>query len=170
MTKKEKIYLAIGILFLVIIFISSSMTYQQQSIVHQINFKPTWLVSFLDKLNFVYDGTPHSIQIDGYAKFVEFLLRKAAHFMSYFVLGASLYFGLRNQIKLRYLAGILFWLATIGLAALDEFHQAITGGRTASVVDVMLDGLGALVGILVVFLVSLLIKKIKQRKVTKQTS
>lgn len=41
------------------------------------------------------------------------------------------------------------WLVTTGLAAFDEFHQGLTGGRTPLVDDVILDSAGALTGIII---------------------
>lgn len=39
---------------------------------------------------------------------------------------------------------------SLGYAALDEFHEMLTGGRTPLFQDVILDGIGALTGILLI--------------------
>ena len=72
-----------------------------------------------------------------------FLIRKAAHFLLYFILGMGLTTTLQFQRKLP------AWLPALVLgavfAATDEFHQSFTG-RTAMVKDVVLDSCGVAVG------------------------
>ena len=72
-----------------------------------------------------------------------FLIRKAAHFLLYFILGMGLTTTLQFQRKLP------AWLPAFVLgavfAATDEFHQSFTG-RTAMVKDVVLDSCGVAVG------------------------
>lgn len=164
MTKKEKIMLGLGITVLVVIFISSSMTYQQQSIKDELKPSFAWLKNFLNQLEIHYAGHVYSVAQDGYGGFMEFILRKSAHFGSYFLMGGSFYYAFRKFIHIKVLPEVLIFFATVGLAAFDEFHQAITGGRTPSVYDVMLDGAGAFLGIFLVLVVSLLVNNFKQKK------
>ena len=56
MTKKEKIMLGLGITVLVVIFISSSMTYQQQSIKDELKPSFAWLKNVLNQLEIHYAG------------------------------------------------------------------------------------------------------------------
>ena len=51
------------------------------------------------------------------------------------------------------LVAFFSWLSATGYAALDEFHQMLTGGRTPLFQDVILDSLGALTGVLICWLV-----------------
>ncbi|GED79957.1 integral membrane protein [Amylolactobacillus amylotrophicus DSM 20534] len=164
MSKKEKIALSLGLVVLVLIFISSSMTYQQQNI--QSDLQPFWppFTRFLNSFSFVYAGEKHSLALDGYAGYLEFILRKLAHFASYFLMGAFFYYGLRRLIKHNFFPALIIWLAMTGLAAFDEYHQAITGGRTPSVHDVMLDSFGAVVGILLVGLIIFVVWRHHERK------
>lgn len=47
-------------------------------------------------------------------------------------------------------SNIFSYLAAVGYAGIDEFHQMITGDRTPiTFEDVMLDGIGALTGIII---------------------
>lgn len=126
------------------------MTYKQQNI--QSDLKPFWppFSKFLGSFSFTYAGTKHSLALNGYAGFLEFILRKLAHFGSYLLMGAFFYYGLRRLIKRDFFPALIIWLAMTGLAAFDEYHQALTGGRTPSVHDVMLDSFGALIGIVLV--------------------
>jgi VanZ family protein len=71
----------------------------------------------------------------------DLLLRKLAHVTEYAILGALLLRATRRP-------GLALGLATL-YAASDEVHQHFVEGRHAAVVDVLIDGIGALVGVLV---------------------
>ena len=75
-----------------------------------------------------------------------FLIRKAAHFTVYFVLGLGLTGAFHFQKKVP--AWIPSLLLGAGFAATDEFHQ-LFAGRTAMVKDVVLDSCGVALGCLV---------------------
>ena len=110
---------------------------------------------FFSGISFNYAGSEVSIAAKGYVKFVEFFIRKAAHFTTYFILGGSLYLGLLPKLKQKSsVLGLAFaWLAATGYAATNEFHQMLTGGRTPLFQDVMLDSCGALTACLLIILV-----------------
>jgi VanZ family protein len=69
------------------------------------------------------------------------VVRKGGHLSEYAILAASLYRALRRL-------GPAFIVAAI-YAALDEFHQSFVATRTASLWDVAIDCLGAIIGLLV---------------------
>ena len=80
--KNGNIYLVIALIVVIILFYSSSQTYGQQS---QVSRLESWLPNqpFKDTLagiRFNYGGSMVSIDHLGYAKFLEFFLRKGAHF------------------------------------------------------------------------------------------
>ncbi|ROY15868.1 VanZ family protein [Enterococcus faecium] len=148
--KNGNIYLVIALIVVIILFYSSSQTYGQQS---QVSRLESWLPNqpFKDTLagiRFNYGGSMVSIDHLGYAKFLEFFLRKGAHFGTYFILGGSLFLGVFPKLKIWWLTAILAWLSATGYAGLDEFHQMMTGGRTPMFQDVMLDSIGALTGVI----------------------
>lgn len=161
--KNGNIYIALALLMMLILFISSSMTYQQQSQVSLIQkyFSHEPLKNFFSNISFTYAGSEVSISAKGYVKFVEFFLRKGAHFMTYFILGGSLYLGLLPKLKQKSsVLGLFFaWLAATGYAATDEFHQMLTGDRTPLFQDVMLDSFGALTACLLIILYHMVRKK-----------
>ena len=161
--KNGDFYIGIALLMMVILFVSSSMTYQQQSQVSLIQklLANEPLKAFLSQISFNYAGSEVSISAKGYVKFVEFFIRKAAHFMTYFVLGGSLYLGLLPKLKQKSsVLGLFFaWLAATGYAATDEFHQMLTGGRTPLFQDVMLDSCGALTACLIIIAYQAIRKK-----------
>lgn len=135
---------------MLILFVSSSMTYKQQTSVpfleKYLSFKP--FKNELANVSFIYASEKISISQIGYFKFIEFFIRKGAHFFFYLLIGTFFYMGLIKRLKNKFLTIMIAWLSTVGYAALDEFHEMITGGRTPLFQDVILDGVGAMVGIL----------------------
>jgi VanZ family protein len=87
----------------------------------------------------------------GYHAFIEFLLRKGAHVVTFGALAIATYIMVRR-------IGIAFILTVI-LAIADEYHQSLTGGRTPTVHDVMLDSFGAAMALLVVVIVKAFLKR-----------
>ena len=157
-------YIIVAFVLMAILFYSSSQTYEQQS---QVGVLSKWLKNEpfraqLSKISFRYAGDEISIHAKGYIKFIEFLLRKGAHFGIYFLLGGSWFLGLHPRIKGVFLTGCVSWLAATGYAGLDEFHQMITGGRTPLFQDVMLDSMGALTAI-VICLLFIGMKKVRKK-------
>lgn len=146
--------LIVLLILLTVLFISSGQTYEQQSIIPTLQEwlpnKP--LESLLMKLEFPYWGIKVSIEERGYYYFIEFLIRKSAHFFIFAFIAAAVYAVLP---KLRFRLQIAA-VITLMLAFLDEFHQYLTGGRTPSLQDVLLDMLGALTALVVIYIVSLI--------------
>ena len=77
---------------------------------------------------------------------VDHLLRKAAHFTLYFILGCSLTGCYRRQKRVPYVLAVLLTGAV--LAGLDEFHQMFVDGRGPMFSDVVLDTCGVAAGCL----------------------
>ena len=81
---------------------------------------------------------------------VQFFGRKAGHVCEYAILAALLWRGLRHGTRRERRMSILFvviWFVCGLFAATDEFHQSFVPSRTASPTDVMIDALGALIGL-----------------------
>lgn len=153
-TKWEKIFLLLALFVLLMLFISSSMTYHQQELHDsKINHYFGWLENIVAGWNFTYGGRVHNVQVDSRAGLAQFVLRKMAHFGSYFLLGGFGYLGMRRIFKIKWVAPVLTWFATIAFAAFDEYHQFLTGDRTPSVHDVILDSTGALTAIILVMII-----------------
>ena len=168
--KHQKWYWGGVVLIELILFYSSSMTYKEQTSVpfleRYISGKP--FLNSLKGISFNYGGKTQSIENDGYYHFVEFFIRKGAHFGTYMILGVCLCLALYTYFKKNhFLQTLIPWMTATGLAAFDEFHQGLTGGRTPSVVDVILDSAGAFTGsIIVVLILYLVIKHQENRKLS----
>lgn len=131
------------LLFIILatLFISSGQTYDEQSLIPTLQ---KWLPNkpfepWLSQLQIPYWSSQISIEERGYYYFVEFLIRKSAHFFIFGFLAISIYWVLPPH-KIRIIFAAIF---TLLFAVGDEFHQMLTGGRTASLQDVLLDMTGA---------------------------
>lgn len=148
-TYKDHIYLAIPFIIMALLYWSSTMSYETQSLTSPLEQflanKP--FESFLTQFEFTYGDSPVSIAESGYFSFVEFFIRKAAHFFSYFTIGFFWVLGLRKRVKDYWLVIVLSILLSIGYASFDEFRQVFHPGRTGMMADVILDSAGAIVGV-----------------------
>lgn len=147
---KDHLYLAIPFIMMLLLYQSSSMTYEEQSMTSamEVLLEKQPLYDFLTNIEFVYGGQEISIQKIGYFSFIEFFIRKGAHFGSYFIIGFFWFLGLRKRINEEWLTILVSILLAIGYASFDELRQSFNPGRTALMADVYLDTAGALVGIL----------------------
>ncbi|MGE7941936.1 VanZ family protein [Lysinibacillus xylanilyticus] len=149
------------IVFLVILAISSSMTYEQQSILPELEDalanKP--FEKQLSVLKIPYWDTVVSVEERGYFKFVEFLIRKLTHFVGFGCIALGIYFAWGKR---RFAAGVAI-AVTAFIAILDEFRQSFTPGRMMSGQDVILDTAGAIVFVGIVVLVKKIFKRQRAR-------
>lgn len=85
---------------------------------------------------------------------IHFALRKIGHLTEYAILAALLWRGLRGTLAA--LSKMVLALSTLlmaaAFAASDEYHQSFVPTRTASLHDVMIDCIGALVAVLLCFM------------------
>jgi VanZ family protein len=78
---------------------------------------------------------------------IQLVVRKCGHLTEYAVLAALLGRAFRqNPLRVDRIFVSSFFIAAV-YAALDEFHQSFVASRTASAWDVMIDCVGALVGL-----------------------
>lgn len=92
----------------------------------------------------------------------EFIVRKSAHMFAYAVLSIlvfmSMYDGINDKKLYLYSLGFSFLYACS-----DEYHQTFIEGRSGEFRDVMVDSLGASIGLLGLFV---LIKFLNKKKAT----
>lgn len=80
----------------------------------------------------------------GFPSFVDLVLRKLAHMGEYAVLALLTMRALGPQTERAMIFKTL--LIGIGYAATDELHESYVDGREAAFTDVVIDGLGVLIG------------------------
>lgn len=146
---KDNLYLAIPFIIMLILYRSSSMTYQDQSVTSNLEsvLKAEPFRNILSSFEFIYGGQLVSIHHNGYFPFIEFFIRKGAHFISYFLLAFFWYLGLRKRVWPDWLTILLTIMLSIGYASFDEFRQTLNPGRMGLMADVLLDTAGAIVGV-----------------------
>ncbi|WP_308645042.1 VanZ family protein, partial [Paenibacillus sp. EPM92] len=144
------------LVWMLVIFLFSSQPYEKQDLRPWLTDKtPEHLIvkNFSD-VRFHYGGSEVSIHTKGALGFVEFFVRKSAHLIEYLILGF---------LTLRLLAGLLtnkYWLLVViallfcsVYASLDEIHQSLTPHRTSMLTDVLLDTIGAALGIMIYMMI-----------------
>ncbi len=157
MKKNKKVYLRIlfSILLIgnfIIIFIFSSQDGEDSSSLSQ---------------GFIYNVLKNFInnekQIETIIENIEPLVRKLAHFSIYalsgiWMIGLLETFNLTDEKKIIYgaLIGFLYAIS-------DEFHQSFVSERSASPIDIFIDTLGCLFGILLVMVIIKNYQKIKKK-------
>ena len=93
------------------------------------------------------------------AEKIEYPVRKAAHMTEYAILGLlsfAFYRGILKKEKRQFLAALL---TAAVYAATDEFHQYFIPGRSAEVMDVCIDTLGASIGLAILFFTLKVVRK-----------
>lgn len=89
-------------------------------------------------------------------------IRKIAHFTIFASLGGLIYVCLQTfEIKDSKRVVISEFLAFI-YACTDEIHQLFVSGRSGQILDVLIDSGGSMFGILIVYIVVVVYKKIKK--------
>ena len=143
--------LSVLLILLLVLFVSSGQTYEQQSIIPSLEKwlpgKP--LETFLSNFKIPYWGITVSVEERGYYYFIEFLLRKSAHFFIFGFIATAIYSVLPKFKSRLWIAAFVTFLIAMG----DEYHQSLTGGRTPSLQDVTLDMAGAVTALIFIRLI-----------------
>lgn len=131
-------------IILILIFISSSQPYEQSTLIPTLK---QWVPhepfkELLSNLKIPYWGITVSIEERGYFAFVEFLIRKGMHLITFGSLAISAHIITKGYMKAL--------MITVAIAILDECYQSTIPGRTAELHDVWLDTSGALLALIVI--------------------
>ena len=82
-----------------------------------------------------------------YIEILSLIIRKLAHITEYFILGILTINCLKDyKIKNLYISSILFCII---YACSDEFHQLFISGRSGTIIDVLIDSIGIILGIFI---------------------
>lgn len=134
---------ALLLILLVGLFYSSSQPYEKQDIRRPLSqhLNKERVEEKLGGITFHYAGKEISLNSVGVAGFVEFIIRKSTHFLTFAALTLMFY----RVFRSRFSPAISFpWsgLLAVLTAILDEWHQTFTPNRTGMVTDVLLDTTG----------------------------
>ena len=112
-----------------------------------------------ERVNMLFHLEWNRESIEIFAEQLEYPVRKMAHMTEYAIL-AWIFLG--NCMQYPYFrknCWFLAWIGTSAYAATDEFHQLFVKGRSGEIKDVMIDSLGALIGLLFAWAVIYIVKK-----------
>lgn len=156
---RKRIFSVLVILWMIVIFVFSGRDATQST-------EDSYTVGmFVGEI--VVEGFSELPETEKYefAASVDHPIRKCAHALEYAVLGALLV-GALYDYKCAWYRRLLFpWIIAILYAGTDEFHQRFVAGRSCQFTDVIIDGCGALVGIICMnILVCVIMHIIKTRK------
>lgn len=110
-----------------------------------------------------YDGLPAEKQED-IAHSVTLFVRKTAHFLEYFVLGALAFWASATFYKYK-----MFWRSASAFAfcvlyaVSDELHQHFVPGRACRFTDILIDSGGSILAIFILALIFIKSNKIRKR-------
>ena len=124
---KKFISIILVIIWMIVIFTMSSFTASESS--GQSNFIVELIISMF-KFNNI--------------ELISLIVRKLAHFIEYFILGLLVFNMIRCYDKKIYIAIIICILYAIS----DEIHQLFVVGRSCKIMDMLIDSMGSVSGIL----------------------
>ncbi|MED4129370.1 MULTISPECIES: VanZ family protein [Shouchella] len=145
-----------------VIAFSSSTPYGNQDIRGILSHLPIqWIEQTrIAHISFPYGERVISLEYLSVESFVEFFLRKAAHFFSFLFIGLIGTRLLAYFTRLRYASAMSLFFVVF-YASIDEYRQSFTPGRSPMIEDVLVDTMGGLVGILIAMFWIVYVRSIK---------
>ncbi len=92
-----------------------------------------------------------AIGLDGSSELLSTIVRKSAHAMAYAVLGALIMWALAAHRRITWRVAVIGITIACIYAVSDEIHQTFIPGRSGEVRDVLIDTVGAAIGVGLVF-------------------
>lgn len=156
--KKSILFAILSIVWMTVIFIFSNQNADDST--DQSDFVTRILLMiFMPDYN-----TSSDAEILKIISSLSFIIRKAAHFSIYAILGIFTYFTVYFSVNKKIKSAIVSLLICFIYACSDEMHQLFISGRSGQIRDVFIDFSGALTATIIV----LIIFKIKAHLKTKQ--
>ena len=149
------LFLVLSVLWMIVIYSKSAQPYQQQDIKPFLSqqISPETLQALLPHIEFSYNG--QQVTYTKPYSMLEFFIRKGGHVTEYFIL-AALFWGTLTTTRLRTRSAFLLSFALAVLyAATDEYHQTFVPNRTGQLVDLYVDASGALLALLLLFILKI---------------
>ncbi len=148
----------VSVLIMVLTFLSSSQTAEVSS-----NTSGSIIKAVLTVVVDDFEDLP-AADSDALVASFQHLARKTAHFMTYFMLGISLFIAFYTYSIKRWLKYFLAATVCLVYAVSDEIHQAFVPGRGPQITDVFLDFAGSVTGILLATLIVTVAMRIRRRR------
>ncbi|WP_272944766.1 VanZ family protein [Gorillibacterium massiliense] len=161
-----------GVLLLAVaaaIFFFSSQTYSQQNLIPKMRtyIQEDTLARMLPDMEIEYNGKLLQAKKSPY-QFTQVILRKGAHLFMYGLLACAISFVLTFYKWAKWKKAMLLYGVVISIAALDEWNQRSSFQRTSKPSDVVIDVIGATLGVAISLLAMTAFRSVKQRKINNQ--
>ncbi|MBQ9278981.1 MAG: VanZ family protein [Lachnospiraceae bacterium] len=142
--KREFLFICLSVIWMVVIFFFSARNADEST---DDSYKVAIAVGHVVVPEFEKQSKEKQME---FAARIDHPIRKCAHATEYAVLGmlfVGVVYSKKKSVK-KFILKPLIWCAVY--ASTDEFHQLFVEGRSGQPLDVLIDSLGALLGILVV--------------------
>ena len=134
-------------LMMAFIFLMSSMPASESSLLSD------YVVRILRRLIPVFDQLSGDAY-EGAQMVLTWLVRKSAHFFEYFLLGGLALLSFGSFLRRALISLPIAVAVCAGFAMSDEVHQHFVPGRAMTMGDVLIDSCGAILGIILFFLIA----------------
>ena len=146
--KRKVIYITLTIIWMIIIFIMSSMnTYESNGKSKQTIKKTVQKTSEISENIGITNSKPTEKQVNETVNKLNFPLRKCAHATEYAVLAILIIFTLNSFMGKEYSIKKMVIVITICFvySLTDEYHQLFVPGRTSQFIDCIIDTSGSII-------------------------
>ena len=92
----------------------------------------------------------------------QFIVRKSAHFILFCLLSILCFIVIYEIKKSVKISTLVSFSITFIYACIDEIHQLFIPGRGSQIKDVLIDSIGAIIGLIVINLIFMLKNRIKK--------
>ena len=161
MKKKVLISLLLVIIWMIFIFVMSSMD-SNESNGKSVDLS-VGVITTVDKITKASDEKVKAHQEESFIDKVNIIIRKSSHAVEYFILGFLILNLFFQMGKYQFTFGMLSILISFLYACTDEYHQTFVIGRTGQFIDVIIDTIGAILGCIIFYLVHKLVVKLKKK-------
>ncbi len=157
--KSRYFWLAAAVIWMVVIFGFSSQKADQSS-----EISGTLVYQIVESVSRAAHLDWKDEMILSYANMLEHPVRKAAHMTEYAIFACILLGNCMQYPKLQKKPYLWAELGAVFYAATDEFHQLFVDGRSCELKDVAIDSIGALLGLLIAWIVISIWNRFKTKK------
>lgn len=163
--KKKFIIIFFIIIWCIVIFVFSSMSGDESNI----KSKET-INNVIDKTLEVTNNSgitnkhPSENKMNNVINKLNKPLRKCMHASVFFILAILIYLGLKSFEIRGFKLSIIPIVVCFLYACSDEYHQTFVDDRTSEFTDVLIDTVGAIIGIIIINIIVKTVYKIKERK------
>lgn len=147
-----------AVIIMILTFISSSQTAEVSS-----KTSGGLISTVLDIVLPGFDDLPEA-ERESVVQSLQFLARKSAHFITYFMLGIAVFTAMYTYSIKRWLKYFISLFICLIYAVSDEIHQYFVPGRGPKYTDVLLDFAGSLTGVLFVTLIIAVFSATRKRR------